>query len=122
MRGHYYDYQVDDKPLLTPDENVEIARADLDSEESGRDESGYMHRIVLRERVKTWKFSYAHLDREDYRYIISLFEGKPTFNFKYRDEDGYPAECQAYCSNDSIVYRNAKTGQYANFNFTIIEC
>ena len=122
MRDRFYDYQVEDKPLPIPDADVEISRADLDSEESGRDEAGFMHRIVLRERVKTWKFSYAHLDKEDYRYIMSIFEGKATFTFKYKDEDGRTAECQAYCSNDSITYRNAKTGQYANMKFTIIEC
>jgi hypothetical protein len=76
----------------------------------------------LRERVKTWAFSYAHLDRETYRYILGLFSGKPTFEFEYRDDDGQVAKTTAYCSNHSIAYRNAKTGMYANLKFTIIEC
>jgi hypothetical protein len=122
MLNLFYDYQVDGKPLPIPDQNVEISYADLDSEESGRDEGGFMHRIVLRERVKTWAFSYDQLDRETYSYILSLFAGKPTFTFDYRDDDGYPAKITAYCSNHSIAYRNAKTGQYANLKFTIIEC
>ena len=118
----FYDYQIDGKPMPIPDQDVEISRSDLDSDESGRDESGYMHRIVLRERVKTWGFSYAVLDRETYQYLMSLFEGKPTFEFAYRDEGGQPVKTIAYCSNDSIVYRNAKTGLYANLKLNIIEC
>ena len=122
MRSLFDDYKVDGAPLLTPDQDVEISRADIDSDESGRDESGFMHRIILRERVKTWKFSYAFLDSEDYKYIVALFTGKSTFKFSYKDEDGNSAECVAYCSNDSITYKSARTGQYANLSFTIIEC
>ena len=122
MRSYYTDFKIDGRPVLVPDENVEISQNDLDSEDTGRDESGVMHRIVLRERLKTFGFNYGHLTAEEYRYMESLFAGKPEFVFSYRGVDGNMAECIAYCSNNSITLRNAKTGDYRNYKFNIIEC
>jgi len=46
MRGYDFDFLIDGRPILLPDGGVEINLEDLDSAESGRDESGVMHRIV----------------------------------------------------------------------------
>lgn len=108
--------------MLVPDEDVAISRADLDDADSGRDESGVMHRIVIRERVKNWSFNYSFLSAEEYLYIMSLLEGKADFDFTYRDVDGTVKVTRAYCSNDSIVYHNARLGRYMNLKFKIIEC
>ena len=54
-------YQIDGKPMLAPDHDPEFSFSDLDSSDSGRDESGYMHRVRVREGVGTWGFEYAHL-------------------------------------------------------------
>ena len=116
------EYQIDGKPMLVPDADVEISCADLDDADSGRDESGYMHRIVVRQRVATWGFHYSNLTAEEYKYMRSLFAGKPDFTFAYRDPDGYLVETRAYCSNDSITYHNARLGLYQNLKFSIIEC
>ena len=121
MRNKYYEYQVDGKPILVPD-NVEIGENDIDAEDSGRDESGIMHRQVLRERVKTWGFSFAVLSRMDYRYLNHLFAGKADFEFKYRGLDGQPVKTRAYCSKLSVTQYNAKLGIYKNLKFNIIEC
>lgn len=51
MRLFDYDFQIDGKPILMPDEDADISKADLDSEDSGRDESGVMHRQVVREAI-----------------------------------------------------------------------
>lgn len=114
-------YKVDGAPLLTPDEGAELSLADLDSSDSGRDESGVMHRIVVREKVRTFGFSYAVLDAEDYAYLQSVFAGKPTFTFTYPD-GGKAKTCTAYCSKTSVVLHNSRTGLYKNLKFNIVEC
>ena len=116
------DYKINGKPMLVPDADVSLSFADLDSSDSGRDESGIMHRIVVRERVATWGFNYSKLTAEEYRYMRSLFAGKPEFTFTYRDLNGYLVETKAYCSNESITYHNARLGLYQNLKFNIIEC
>ena len=122
MRKFYYDFQIDDDPILVPDADVKLEPTDLDSEESGRDENGFMHRIVLRHDVKTWSLNYAILSGDDYRYMESLFAGKDHFEVKYRDRDGNPATCTAYRSKHSITVHNARKGVYKNYAFNIIEC
>lgn len=118
----YEDYQIDGVPLLIPDADVSVSRSDLESGDSGRDESGVMHRIVMRQRVNTWSFSYAVLTAEEYRYMEALLAGKPEFTFTYPDADGTVKSCQAYCAADSITYHNAKLGLYKNYKFDIIQC
>lgn len=117
MRKYLETVLIDGKPILMPDQDVEISRADIDAEDSGRDETGVMHRFVLRERVKTWTFSYAHLTAEEYEYLIGLTAGKPTFPFTIFGE-----EHTAYCSNDKVALRNLVTGHYTGFSLKIIEC
>ena len=114
-------YMVDGAPILIPDDDAVLTRTDLDSNDSGRDEAGFMHRILLRSRVKTWEFNYSHLTAEEYAYMKSLFDGKSEFEFTFT-EDGTTAVTIAYCSNDSITYKNAATGQYENLKIKIIEC
>ena len=122
MRAYDFEYQIDNRPMLVPDAGVGIAFTDLDGDDTGRDESGYMHRDVLRERVRTWSFSYAILSHEEYQYIMSLFSGKPTFTFKHRGLDGQEEEVRAYSSKSSITLYNRRTGLYKNMQFNIIEC
>lgn len=121
-RNLYYEFLIDGKPVLVPDEDMDITANDLDSEDSGRDESGVMHRQRLRKRVKTWSFEYAVLTHADYVYMEQLFEEKADFTFTFPDLDGQKAECKAYCSKNSITLHNAKTGIYKNYKFNIIEC
>lgn len=118
----FEDYLIDGKPILAPDADVDLSSADLDDADSGRDESGFMHRIVVRHRVCTWGFSYAQLTAEEYRYIRSLLEGKAEFSFTYRNPEGVLVETRAYCSNESITYHNARLGLYKNLKIQIIEC
>ena len=117
----FEDYKVNGKPLLVPDADVSMSFADLDSSDSGRDESGVMHRIIVRERVGTWGFNYSKLTAEEYKYMRSLFAGNSEFTFTHRDLDGNVVETRAYCSNDSITYHNARLRVYMNLKFNIIE-
>ena len=114
-------YRIDGQPLLTPDADVEIQMSDMESGDSGLDESGVLHRIVVREKVRTWSFSYATLDDADYRYLQSLFAGKPTFTFQF-PSGGQAESCMAYCDKTSVVLHNSRTGLYKNLKFNIMEC
>ena len=117
-----YEYLIDGKPILFPDLNVKITENDLDDSSSGRDESGVMHRIVMRSGVKIWEFVYGGLEASDYAYIQSLFKGKPDFVLTYRNTDGLVVTTTAYVSKRSIVLRDFATGEYKNLKFNIIEC
>lgn len=121
-RKMFSEFLINGEPMLVPDADLGITANDLDSEDSGRDESGVMHRQRLRERVKTWSFEYTVLTHADYLYMETLFAGKADFEFTYRDLDGSIAKCRAYCSKNSITLHNAKTGIYKNYKFNIIEC
>lgn len=121
IRAYSTQYDIDGSPLLEPDEEPSISKSDLDAADSGRDESGIMHRIVVREKVTTFGFSYAVLDREDYAYMEKLIEGKHEFTFGYVDSDGESHKITAYCSKTSIVLKS-RSGLYKNFKFNIIQC
>lgn len=122
MREKYYDLRIDEQPILIPDQDVELEYSDLDSSETGRDEAGIMHRIVLRHGVRKIMLTYETLTREEYRYLRSLFDGKADFQVTYRDHDGTIATFRAYNSGHSITVRNARTGLYKNHKISIIEC
>ncbi len=117
-------YAIDGKPLLMPDAGVEMRFSDLDSGESGRDESGFMHRIVKRKRVATWSFAYDALSQQEYSYMLSILPEGGSFLFTYPDPEN-PAQSkttEAYLSQYSITWQSAKTGLYRNFKFDIIQC
>ena len=121
-RNYYFDFQIDGKPILAPDADITWEYNDLDSEETGRDESGVMHRIVAREGVRKCVLNYESLERDEYLYMRSLFVGKSEFEVEFRDHDGQRATFRAYHSNHSITVRSARTGVYRNYNPSIIEC
>lgn len=107
---------INGKALPCPDEDVSISENDLDSEDTGRDEQGFMHRLRLRHAVKTWEFHYKFLSAADYEYIRSLVAGE-TIRVSFW---GYV--CTAYCSNTAATLRNAVTGDYRDFTLKVIEC
>lgn len=122
MRKYDLEFLIDGKPILIPDEGVQINLEDLDSSESGRDESGVMHRFVLREKVRKYSLPYGTLTKEEYLYLISLFAGKPTFEVEKREPDGTIVKFPAYCSKVGISLFNRRTGEYKNLTLNIIEC
>ena len=118
----YEDYLLEGQPMLIPDADVTITGTDLDASDAGRDESGVMHRIRVRKRVKTWGFQYFALTKEEYQYLQELLSRNAVFDFTHTLPDGTRETCRAYCSNDSISYQNARLGLYRNFRFNIIAC
>ena len=117
-------YQINGIGLLLPDQDVSMQWEDLEAPGSGRDESGYMHRIVLREKLCSWNFVYSHLTQEEYSYMHSLLNGPKTFAFTFPDPND-PTKfrsTQAYLSQYGITWHNAATGLYRNLKFRIVEC
>lgn len=117
-------YQIDGKPMLAPDADVEMSFEDIDSPDSGRDESGVMHRIVLRYKVGVWNFSYSHLTQEEYAYMCSILPAKGCFSFTHPKADNCAEteSCDAYLSGYSVVWHSARTKDYRNLKFSIITC
>lgn len=118
----FEDFKIDGNPMPVPDAEVELSHQDLDAGSTGRDESGVMHRIRIRPRVKTWQFQYAYLDKETFSYLEDLLSQNDVFTFTYPDKDGTAKECQCYCTKTSISYKNTRTGMYSNYKFNINEC
>ena len=123
-RPFTYRFEVNGKPMLAPDADAGVSYADLDSDDSGRDEAGYMHRSVLRYKVATWSFVYSSLTEEEKQYIESLFGNTPDFEFTHPDRihSDKLVTTRCYRSNYGISWRNAIAGDWRNYKFNIIEC
>lgn len=124
MRATTNLFKVNGKPLLVPDEEVAVNYEDLDSSDSGRDESGVMHRSVVRFKVGSWKFEYSHLTEEERKYMESLFPNAATFQFTHPTRaDATKTETTiCYRSKFGISWKNARTGLWSGYSFSVIEC
>ena len=116
-------FKIDGVPMFAPDEDMDMQFNDLDAPETGRDETGFMHRIVVLHDMGTWSFLYETITEEERNYINSLFAGKADFVFTHPGKyDADTSEtCIAYRSNYGIQWRSKQTGEYKNFKFNIIE-
>ena len=123
MRALTYLFTINGKPMFAPDENVSVQYNDVDSADSGRDESGFMHRIVVRYKLGTWSFSYSHLTEEEKNHMESLFPDEPTFEFGHpsRKDASKQEVTTCYRSNYGIAWKNAG-GDWNDYKFNIIEC
>ena len=116
-------FKINGKPMFAPDENVLITWSDIDSAESGRDEAGNQHRIVIRYDVASITFTYSNISESELAYMRSLFPKEPDFLLEYPD----PADTttirrvRAYRQKPSVYWKNAVTGQFRNYKFTITE-
>jgi len=117
-------FQINGKPMLVADADVAVSYSDLDAADSGRDEGGFMHRIVMRYKVGSWKFTYSHLTEEEKQYMESLFPDEVNFQFlhpSHRDA-GVMEQTLCYRSKYDISWKNARTGLWCGYGFSIIEC
>ncbi len=110
-------FLIDDMPMPVPDEDVEVRYEDIDAAAAGRDESGVMHRMPVRQNVGSWGFTYSVLTQEEKDYLDGLFAGKATFKFTV---SGEVKTC--YRSGVTVSWQNARTGLWRGCGFTIIEC
>lgn len=124
MRATTELFQINGVPMLVPDADVVVSYEDLDASDAGRDEAGYMHRILVRHKVGSWKFEYAHLTEEEKKYMENLFPEAATFQFQHpsRKDASVMEVTTCYRSKYSISWRNARTGLWSGYGFSIIEC
>lgn len=124
MRAYSTDFFINGQPMLVPDEEVKHNYEDLDDASSGRDESGFMHRTVVRYKVGSWSFSYSHLTEEEKRYTESIFLEEPDFLFTHpsRHDATLLVDTQCYRSKYGLSWKNSRTGLWNDYSFNIIEC
>ena len=117
-------FLINGKPMFAPDAHVDFSYEDLQSTDTGVDESGYKHRIVVRYNLMKTTFSFSHISEEDMQYMESLFPDEPDFEFTRpsRLDSSIPVTTRCYRGKYSISWRNAVTGDWRNYGFTIIEC
>lgn len=115
------EYKIDGVSVVAPDAEVEMTRTDVEAADTGKDESGVLHRFLLRSKVRKWTFGYTHLTKEEYQYMEELLAGKASFGFTFPNENGTEQTCTAYCSGSSVAIRNIRTGLYSGYSFEIVE-
>lgn len=117
-------FMINGMPMFAPDEDVDMSFEDLDSSDTGRDESGVMHRIVVRYKAGSYSFSYSSITEDERNYMESLFPDAPDFEFTHPDrlDSSRIVKCRAYRSKYSLSWKNARTGLWKNYKFNIIEC
>lgn len=117
-------FLVNGKPMLAPDAQVGISYEDLDDNDSGRDQSGVMHRIPVRYKVPSWSFQYSSLTEQEKQYMESLFPEAADFIFTHPDrvDSSKSVQTRCYRSKYSISWQNAKTGLWSGYGFSVIAC
>lgn len=117
-------FLINGKPMLAPDEKMQLSFEDLDDSTSGRDEMGFMHRAVLRYKVPVFQFSYSHLTEEERQYMEGLFPDEPTFSFTFPSlqDAKVPQVRTCYRSKYAISWKSARTGLWMGYGFQIIAC
>ena len=117
-------FLINGKPMLVPDEEIGVSYEDLDASDAGRDESGVMHRVVIRAKVGKWSFTYEHLTEAEKQYMENLFGNSATFLFTHPDrlDASKSVTSTCYRSKYSIAWRNVRNGLWSNYGFNIVEC
>lgn len=114
-------FLVDGQPVVIPDGGLSLGLSELESADSGRDESGVMHRFLVRQGVEHWDFVYTQLTAAEYAYMESLFAGKNTVQFTCPGE-GAPRTVTAYRSKHTVRWQSATDGIYRDYQFRIQTC
>ena len=117
-------FLIDGEEMIVSNENIGFSFEDLDSSDSARDESGVMHRVVVRYKVGSWSFEFSHITDEELKYMENLFGEKPEFQFTHpsRKDPSKSEVSKCYRSKYSISWYNARKGLWRNYKFNIVEC
>ena len=69
-------------------------------------------------------FEFSNISDADYRYMESLFPDAPDFEFTHpsRLDSSATETTTCYRSKYGITWHNARSGQWRNYKFRIIEC
>lgn len=119
--------QIDGQNLPEPTETAKINFSDIESSDSGADESGVYHREVLRFGVLSCTLTYGYLDNADCAYLLDLLKNKTTFEFTC------PAASSAadvtdtitricYCANYGAALQRLQAGVWRDMELQIQEC
>lgn len=123
MRGTTELFLINGQSVVVPDSNLKLQLQDLESSDSGRDESAVMHRFLARQGVGRWTFSYKEITAEEYAYMEALFAGAAEFLFTRPDAGtGAQVTTKCYRSGHRIGWSNGAAGQFQNYQFEIMEC
>lgn len=119
--------QIDGKPLPEPTESADIQFTDIESSDSGSDETGVYHREVLRYGVLTASLEYSYLDNADCAYLLGLLQNKTTFQFTCPVASDSTDVTQTitrtcYCSNYGAALQRLKAGVWRDMTLEIKEC
>ena len=119
--------QIDGKPLPEPTETADIQFTDIESSDSGSDETGVYHREVLRFGVLTCTLTYSYLDNADCAYLLGLLQNKTTFQFTCPAASNAANVTQTatrtcYCSNYGAALQRLKAGVWRDMTLEIKEC
>lgn len=93
-------WKVNDEPIYVPDAEIDIQHSNVASEDSGRDETGYMHIIWLRTDVLKVGLKYKLMTGDELKYMRERMQGK-SFSFTFANENtvttiqGYTGEINA---------------------------
>lgn len=123
-RIKYNSYLINNVPILAPDNEIGESYEDIDAPDTGRDETGTMHRTVVRYKVGKWSFNYDLMTKADYKYMESIFPDVGEFQFtrpSRRDPDVL-VTTKCYRSKYDLAYFSPKRGMWKNYKFNIIEC
>lgn len=119
--------QIDGQQLPEPTEPAEINFYDMESSDSGPDECGVYHRVVVRFGVLSCTLTYDYLDNADCAYLMSLLQNKTTFQFTCpvasEDTDvSHTITRTCYCTNHGASLQRLKAGFWRNMTLNIQEC
>lgn len=119
--------QIDGKQLPEPTETADIQFADIESSDSGFDETGVYHREVLRFGVLTCTLTYGYLDNADCAYLLGLLQSKNTFQFTCPTPSDAADVTQTttrtcYCANYGAALQRLKAGVWRDMALEIKEC
>lgn len=113
---------IDGVPMLTPDIDVEITYEDLESSDSGFDQGGFYHRIVMKFNRRKWKFKYAILTKDEFVYLRALLKGKQSFLFSFQNEQEKTETVMAISNPVTVAFQSKRSGLYKNLTIEIVEC
>lgn len=79
-------WMVNSNPIYIPDADISITHSHLASEDSGRDESGYMHIHWLRRDILKVGIKYALMTGDELEHLRNLMQGQ-EFQFTFPNEN-----------------------------------
>ena len=117
-------YMIENTPVVVPNAGVQLRVSDIEAEESGRDESGYLHRVVLRAGLGTWVLRYRDMSQEEYAYMMALLPGAGSFLFTHPDKaDPARSNVSRCCITDvQAGSHDALSGKSRELKITVTQC